>query len=611
MPASHGGEPRGNSKRAAIVRLGSIKFRQIPSSQIPAFLILLAVALFLPAVPLFAQTPASESELSTTEVEPNFKLEVERNLVQVRVVVRNAKGEPVDHLRKEDFLLFDSGKPQTISHFSVERPGASLTQPSETSTKEADPEAAREAEIKAASPKRFLALYFDDIRMPFEDVAMVRKAAQTYLATSLTPGDRVGIYTSSGQGDLDFTADRDALEKALLHLMPRPADTPEANECPEISDYQSYLMTSTSDPFAAEVATRETLHCRYQDNENYLSMAMSEAHNSALRRRDVYERTAESSLRGLDEIIRRLAVVPGQRNIVLVSTGFLILGMETRLEEVVDRALRQNVFISTLDSRGLDATPPGGDASQRPVVLADRPYLNGRKLQYDLDGQAHSKDVLRTLASDTGGLFVRNTNDLPNGFLRASGLPSVYYSVAFSPNLIKSDGRFHSLTVKLAGKQPLTVEARLGYFAPSKSAKPEERAREEIAGAIFSQDELSQIPMDVHTQFFKQSELDATLSILARLDLRFLQFRKEEGRNFNVLTVVTVLFDQNGNFVQGKEKHVDLRLRDASLEKLAMSGLTMRTSFNVKPGTYMVREVIRDSEGAQLSGLSKTVEIPF
>ena len=94
------------------------------------------------------------------------------------------------------------------------RAGA-LTKSSETSTKEADPEAAREAEIKAASPKRFLALYFDDIRMPFEDVALVRKAAQIYLATSLTPGDRVGIYTSSGLGDLDFTAQDIRVERAV------------------------------------------------------------------------------------------------------------------------------------------------------------------------------------------------------------------------------------------------------------------------------------------------------------------------------------------------------------------------------------------------------------
>lgn len=594
-----------------MVRLGILTFRHVLSTRTLAPLILLAAVIALFEVPTFAQSTSSNSELSTTESEPNFKLQVERNVVQVRVVVRDAKGEPVDNLKKEDFLLFDSGKPQTISHFSVERPAALLAQPTGSTVTEADPEAAREAALKAASPKRFLALYFDDIRMPFEDVALVRKAAQNYLATALTPGDRVGIFTSSGQGNLDFTADRDALEKALLALQPRPADPPEDNACPQISDYQAYLMTSTSDPLAADAATLEVLYCKYQYDKLYINMAAADAHNLALRRRQTYERVVEYSLRGLNEVLLRLSVVPGQRNIVLVSTGMLLLGMENRLDQVVNRALRENIFVSTLDSRGLDATPPGGDASVRQNIIPDRPDLNGKKVQYEEEGLQRSKEVLRTLAADTGGLFIHHTNDLQEGFRRASGLPGVYYNLAFSPGEMKFDGRFHNLTVKLAGNQSLTVEARRGYFAPSKSAKPEERAREEIAGAIFSQDELSQIPMDVHTQFFKQNQLDATLSILARLDLRFLQFRKEEGRNLNVLTVVTVIFDQDGNFVQGKQKKVDLRLRDASLERLAQSGLTMRTSFNIKPGTYVVREVIRDSEGAQLSGLSKTVEIPF
>ena len=604
-------ESRDGCDKAAIVRLGIITLRHVFPSRILTSLLLGPALTVLAVLPSYSQSPSPDREMTTTESVPNFKLEVERNVVQVRVVVRDSKGQPVDNLKKEDFLLLDRGKQQVISHFSVERAAAKQAQTSQTPVDTADLDAAHQEAIKAASPKRFLALYFDDIRMPYEDVFLVRKAVQEYLTSSLTPGDRVGIYTSSGQGNLDFTSDRDALNKALLELRPRPADPRDGNACPEILDYQAYLITSTSDPFAIEVATRETLHCRFQDNESFLDIAASDAQAMAFQRMSAYERVSEASLRGLDEVIRRLSIVPGQRSIVLVSTGFLTLGMDIRVNEIVDRALRENVIVSTLDSRGLDATPPGGEANEQHLVVPHRPDLIGKKDHYALDGQMHSKDVLRSLAYDTGGLYVHGSNDFQDGFRHASGFPNVYYNLAFSPNQMKFDGRFHNLTVKLVGNKSLTVEARRGYFAPSKSTKPEERAREEIAGAIFSQDEFSQIPVDVHTQFFKESHLDATLSILARLDLRFLQFRKEEGRNLNVLTVVTVLFDRDGNFLQGKERKVDLRLRDASLQVLAQSGLTMRTSFSVKPGTYMVREVVRDSEGAQLSGLSKTVEIPF
>ena len=156
------------------MRLVVITFRHAFPSRILASL-LLPVALTVLAVPFsYSQSPSSDREMTTTESEPNFKLEVERNVVQVRVVVRNAKGEPVDNLKKEDFLVFDKGKQQTISHFSVERAAAKQAQTSQTSMDAADLDAARQEEIKAASPKRFLALYFDDIRMPYQDVFLVR-----------------------------------------------------------------------------------------------------------------------------------------------------------------------------------------------------------------------------------------------------------------------------------------------------------------------------------------------------------------------------------------------------------------------------------------------------
>ncbi len=549
--------------------------------------------------------------MATTESETSFKLQVERNLVQVRVVVRDDKGQPVGNLRKEDFVLLDSGKPQVISHFSVEHPDAVRTRPSTVPSKPPEPDVAEEEAIQASAPTRYLALYFDDIRMPFEDIALVRKAAESYLASSLTPGDRVGIYTSSGQGDLDFTADREAMQAALLKLKPHPENMRDLNPCPEIFDYQAYLMISTSDPFAKEIATQEDLYCRYQGDTRFLTDAESDAQLEAMRQLQIYENSSIASLRGLDEVLRRLSIVPGQRSLVLVSSGFLTLGLEDRLDQALDRALKENVIVSSLDSRGLDATPASGGADEQHIDVPGRADLNGKKLQYKVEAQSRRKDVLWVIASGTGGVYFHNSNDLQDGFRRVSGLPSVYYTLAFSPDKLKLDGRYHRLTVKLVNSKSLNLAARQGYFAPRESDQPEDRAKEELATAIYSQDELTQIPIQVQTQFFKQSQVEATLSVLARVDLRNLQFRKADGRNLNNLTIVTALFDQNGNFIKGKEKRVDFHLLDSSLEMLARSGLTMKTSFDVSPGTYMIREVVRDAEGSQISGLTRTVEIPY
>lgn len=562
--------------------------------------------------PRCAAQSAGADELSTKETDSNYKLEIERNLVQVRVVVRDTKSHAVGNLRRENFLLLDDGKPQTISHFSAEsaetpKPAAAAAPPQKAEGLEAAPE----TELAPGSPHRYLALYFDDTHMPFEDVALVRRAADKYLASALTPGDRVAVFTASGQGNLDFTSDRNAIQAALLRLQPRRAVRSEMNPCPDIFDYQSYLIMLEHNSEAEDIAIYEALHCHYHDNPQFIESARAEAQMEAGRKLNEYEDNSEAALRGLDGVVGRLGILPGQRSIVLISPGFLTLTLESRIEGIVDRALRTNIIINTLDSRGLYAPTPLGDISEQHVIVPQRPDLMGRKMEFQLTGQTLRNQILEVLSDDTGGFYFHNSNDLEAGFQRVSEFPEAYYSLAFSPEKLKFDGKFHKLKVKLVGYPSLTVEARRGYFAPLRAQSAEAYAKEQITHAVFSQDSQSQIPLEVHTQFFKESELDAILSILARIDLRFLQFRKADGRNLNNLTVVTVLFDQNGNYLEGKEKRVDFRLRDASLEKLAQSGLTMKTSFTVKPGTYMVREVVRDSEGSQISGLTRTVEIPY
>ena len=573
----------------------------------PAALLLLVLG---GAAPCFTAQSPDATELSTKETEPDYKLEVERNLVQVRVVVRDSRGRTVGNLRKEDFQLFDNGKPQSISHFSVEAEQAPHAPLAPVPEKEAEPGAVPEAELKAQSPRRYLALYFDDIHMPFEDVAGVREAAESYLKSALTPADRVAVFTASGQGNLDFTAGWDEIEAALRRIQPRGFGR-NTQTCPEVLDYQSYLIVHEQNTFAVDIATYEALHCHYQDDPKYLDNARTEAEMEAQNRLHEFERTTEASLRGLGEVIGRMSVLPGQRGIVLISPGFLTVWDKLRVDQIVNRALRRNIVINALDSKGLDAPLPMGEASEEHVITPNRPDLVGRKLEFRLSARTLRTETLRDFAEGTGGVYFGDNNDLVEGLQKVSELPETYYSLAFSPEKLKFDGRFHKLRIKLVHFPAYSVEARRGYFAPEHSENTQERAKEQMAEAVFSQERLSQIPLEVQTQFFKQNQLDATLSVLAHVDIRSIQFRKVNGRNLNNLTVVTILFDQNGNYLQGKERRVDFHLRDESLTKLAQSGLTMKTRFTVKPGTYMVREVVRDSEGSQISGLTRTVQIPY
>ena len=137
-----------------------------------------------------------------------------------------------------------------------------------------------------------------------------------------------------------------------------------------------------------------------------------------------------------------------------------------------------------------------------------------------------------------------------------------------------------------------------------------DQAKQDIEDALFSREVMKDIPVTLHTQFFKSSEVDAKLSVLARIDVRILRYRKEEGRNRDNLTVVAALFDPNGNFVAGQENKIEMRLRDETLEKKLGSGITIKSSFDVKVGSYAVRVVVRDSEGQLMAAENGAVEIP-
>ncbi|MGC2475986.1 MAG: VWA domain-containing protein, partial [Candidatus Sulfotelmatobacter sp.] len=157
--------------------------------------------------------PIAESEISTKDTDTAIKVEV--NLVLVPVVVKDSSGNPVSGLKKEDFQLFDNGKPQQVSTFSVEtaetraergkttsEAKASETDISKATTEVAGPSVSKPLEL----PRRFIALVFDDSHMKVAEAMAVHAAAEKLFA-SLTPTDRVAIYSTQGDVQQDYTGD--------------------------------------------------------------------------------------------------------------------------------------------------------------------------------------------------------------------------------------------------------------------------------------------------------------------------------------------------------------------------------------------------------------------
>ncbi len=395
------------------------------------------------------------------------------------------------------------------------------------------------------------------------------------------------------------------LHDALFKLRPSPISRSGVQECPDISYYQADQIINKSDSQALQAAVLDVIAC-----DNLPPQAQASAPGLATSAAQSVlaegEHETQVSLMGLQQFVRRISAMPGQRSIVLVSPGFYTTdSLRPQEFEIIERAVHANVTINALDARGLYTIDAAGDIS-RPVQSG---LAMGLKTTMADAAALADADVMAELADGTGGSFFHNRNDYLAGFNALAAPPEYSYLIGFTPETLKTDGSFHKLKVVVKSRTKYTLQARRGYYAPTRQADAAELARSQINDEVYSREEIHDLPVELHTQFFKSGEQKAEIAVLAHVDVRQLRFRKADGRNQDNLTLVCALFDRNGNFVKGLEKRIEMHLKDATLQRLG-NGITVRTSFDVIPGDYVIRLVVRDAEGQMMSAENGSIEIP-
>jgi VWFA-related protein len=380
------------------------------------------------------------------------------NEVLVPVVVRDAQGHAVGNLTKDDFQIFDDGKLQTVTGFTIVK---RATETSVTNSSAPSPHATDSPAVSqpTSPPQRFVVFLFDDYNLTFRDLPNAQQAAIKALDSSLAPTDVVAVLSTSGANS-GLTRDHAKLKQVILDLKVKTLLRANEHDCPNVDYYQADRIINKSDDQAFQVAVIEVMHCL----KNIAPEAAEAfARTAAQRAVMLGEHNYRANLYSLRLILNKLmAPLSGQHVIILVSSGFFTPGPETMTikSEILDIAARTNTVINALDARGLYTTNLAAEVTTR-VDEASQRLID----QYRRESMDANADVMKELADGTGGTFYHNSNDLEAGFRTLISGADYTYLLAFSTANTKPGAR-HSLKVKVNGPG-LTVQARRGYFTPA------------------------------------------------------------------------------------------------------------------------------------------------
>jgi VWFA-related protein len=559
--------------------------------------------------------PPAEVHVSSRPWQPSV-VHVQTTEIEVGVVVRDKQGRNIAGLNRQDFAIYDDGKQQELSHFTVvdHTPGSTKpTQPDQPATSTL-PASVRETAATLAPPRpRYVALYFDDLHMPPGDVQHVQAAAENFLRTGLSQGDLVGLYTASGLHDMNFTADASKLLQTVPDLRSERRIFP-GGGCPRISPYDAYLIANNLDPVAFKVALDQAIQCNCADVGAY-------ANGCDLMQQDVVRdkaralwgpilERAKDTVSSLDSLVTYLAKMPGERVLVLSSSGFFTDALKQQVNEIMDAAIRAGIVINALDARGLFTTAPAHWRAQSDETSATSLAAMERVRR---EAETFGADVLmsRTAMIDfvvgTGGRFFRDRNDIGPGFYTLAAAPSTEYLLDFTPE--KLDGKYHKLRVAVTTPANYDVQARPGYFAPKRDEAEPVTVQSRLDAAVMSDRDEAKFPSTATYQVRRLPSGTLELEVAFHVDLKKLPVVHQEDRSIEELAFVAALFDSKGGFVVGKQGEMDLYLKPETYERYSKEGIEASMVLPVEPGAYRLRTVVEEAEKGRIVARSEKISV--
>jgi VWFA-related protein len=537
--------------------------------QLVAFLA--AVALLPPAAPPSAQEP-------NQQVAGPAPIRVSTELVLVNVVARDKKGNPVRDLKQEDFTLYEDGKKQQISTFDFEdvdqlpaaagapvsgaAPGTLLH-----STKKAPP-------TLDARDRRLIVLFFDFSAMEPEQIDRSVDSAKRFINTKMQPADLIAVVSlaTNMHIDCDFTGDKDKLLTLLAGY--------------NSSQGQGFENGTTG---SAEGAA-ETSGSFTEDDT------------------DLNTFTADRKLLALQSLMQALGKLPQKKSIIYFSNGISQTGVDNQsaLRAATAAAIKSNASIYSLDVRGLQAFPPGGEAQN--ASLHGQSAFSGASTLNDLSGNAASQDTLATLSSDTGGKAFFDSNDFSGIFSQVQKDSSVYYVLGFTSSNPAKDGRFRRLKVAI-NRPDLKLDFRSGYYAGRDfvhldRADREQQLQDELASQLSSVD----VPVYAGESFFRKDDSHYYLAVSLVIPGSQIPFVTEKEKDNATIDIIGQALE-SGKVPVGRLRDT-VKLAVESSREVRRKNVQYNTGFLLAPGNYHLKFVVRENQTGRMGSFETDVHIP-
>jgi len=594
------------------------------------------IALFV-ALALSATTqPAQSQNKDSQKPQDPATLRIETELVQIDLVVTDKQGKIVKNLKREDFQVFDNGKPQTITHFSV---GTATRQANWIRTESKSGNKTAPALPTAPPPAaidvgRYLVLAVDDIHLKAGNLLLAKQTLNKFIDRQLGASDQVAVITTSGQVGMfqQFTNNREALHRAVDRLSAATRKATNDFDIPRITPYQAELIED-GDRDALEIAVQELMVKQNLDRR----MATTASQTRARMIIQENNSLSNATLSTIENTVRDLRGLSGRKVLVLMSDGFLLGGQRNGIQydirRITDAATRAGVVIYSLDARGLMAMPETMDASSPGFFGTGA--LAGARMRIESASIEAERDGMFALAEDTGGKAIFNNNDLNLGLQKILDDTESYYLLAFEPTVSYRDGRFRKLEIKIPGRPELKVRTRKGYFAPDdkaaekserdaakaaekdKNKTPEKLAGEaksavekQVTAGLSSLFQRREVPVEIAVTFLNAPGEGIQTDVIAHLEASALKFEQILDRRRAKVDLIGVVYREDGKSEQSFSEAINLNLRQATYDFTIKNGITYVKRLLLKPGFYQVRLVARDDGGAQIGTASNWFEVP-